>query len=331
VLTDAVRLSATSGVPARLDAVYGALTGSHRPVVAVAVADGAAPVTTAWGTSPGALFQGGSISKVVAALVTLVQVADGALTLDTPVNELLRSWRLPRYRRQRTEVTVRHLLCHGGAVTVREFAGYPPGLPLPSLDAMLDGRGPANSDPVRVSGRPGRKVWYSSGGFLVLQRLLQDVTGRRYDDLAAATVLRPAGMSDAGHGPPPSAARVAAATGDEPWRVHPELAAAGLWCTTLDVVRLVGALQRSVAGEPGSLIPPDLAAEMVTAQLGDHGFGLRVVDRDGSLHLVAVGRTAGFCAEVEAEVHGGRITVGMASDPAAKPLVHELVRSGLTP
>src|ERR1700691_6579386 len=52
------------------------------------------------------LFQAGSISKPVTALVALELAAAGRLDLDADVNDVLTSWRLPTDR----PVTVRHLL-----------------------------------------------------------------------------------------------------------------------------------------------------------------------------------------------------------------------------
>ena len=58
--------------------------------------------------------------------------------------------------------------------------------------------------------------------------------------------------------------------------IYPEHAAAGLWCTPTDLLHLAQAIQSAVAGEPGAVLPQELAGQMVTPQLGNTGLGLRI-------------------------------------------------------
>jgi hypothetical protein len=104
----------------------------------VAVLAGGAVATAAWGAREDTRFQAASISKPVAALTALRLVARGLLELDADVNDYLRSWRLPARHGWAARVTVRHLLCHGGALTMSGYPGYPVGAPLPTLVEILD-------------------------------------------------------------------------------------------------------------------------------------------------------------------------------------------------
>jgi CubicO group peptidase (beta-lactamase class C family) len=244
------------------------------PAAAAAVLAGREEVVAAWGAETDTLFQAASISKPVAALVTLRLVAQDRLSLDVDVNEYLRSWRLPNAGWP--PVTIRHVLGHSGALTVHGFAGYPQDAPQPSLNEVLEGLPPANTPAVRQDGPPGQQWRYSGGGYVLLQQLLEDVTGERFADLAADLVLRPAGMATATYGQPQPSQVAAAHTGGREvgWHVYPELAAAGLWCTPVDLVRLAQAIQASITGDDGALLPRKLAVEMVTPQTGGFGLGL---------------------------------------------------------
>ena len=115
------------------------------PAASAAVVVGHDEVVAAWGADRGTLFQAASISKPVAALMTLRLAAQDRLSLDADVNEYLRSWRLPDGGAGRAPVTIRHLLCHGGALTVSGFPGYAQGAPRPSLTEILDGLPPSNT------------------------------------------------------------------------------------------------------------------------------------------------------------------------------------------
>jgi CubicO group peptidase (beta-lactamase class C family) len=170
------------------------------PVASIAVVADQHTVIEAWGAKTSTLFQAASISKPVAALVTLRLVADGHLDLDADVNRFLASWQLPGDAE--VSVTVRHLLCHGGGLSVHGFPGYQQDQALPSLADILDGRPPSNTAAVRREGPPGREARYSGGGYQILQQLLEDVTGRAFAGLAEELVLRPAGMTTATYAQP---------------------------------------------------------------------------------------------------------------------------------
>jgi CubicO group peptidase (beta-lactamase class C family) len=126
-------------------------------------------------------------------------------------------------------VTVRHLLCHGGGLSVHGFPGYRQDQALPSLADILDGRPPSHTPAVRREGPPGREWRYSGGGSQVLQQLLEDVTGRAFADLAEELVLGPAGMTTATYAQPDPADAAAPHIAGRPeaWMIYPEHAAAG--------------------------------------------------------------------------------------------------------
>ena len=171
------------------------------PVASAAVLVGHDEVVAAWGADTGTLFQATSISKPVAALMTLRLAAQDKLSLDADVNEYLRSWQPPN-RAGQAPVTIRHLLCHADALTVSGFPGYAQGAPRPSLTEILDGLPPSNTPAVRRDGPPGLEWRYSGGGYVVLQQLLEDVAGERFAELAAGLIFRPARMTTATYDQP---------------------------------------------------------------------------------------------------------------------------------
>ena len=108
------------------------------------------PVTTE------TLFQAGSISKPVAAMVALKKVEQGKITLDANINDKLTSWKLPDNElTAKHKVTLANLLSHTGGLTVHGFPGYAPGEAIPTLPQVLDGAPPANTAAVRVDMEPG--------------------------------------------------------------------------------------------------------------------------------------------------------------------------------
>jgi CubicO group peptidase (beta-lactamase class C family) len=139
--------------------------------------------------TPETLFQAASISKPVAAMAALRLVQQGKLDLDEDVNRKLTSWKLPENEFTREKkVTVRELLSHSAGLTVHGFEGYASDAPIPNILQVLDGLKPANSKPIRVDILPGTKNRYAGGGYVVLQQLLLDVSGKQFPLFMQATV-----------------------------------------------------------------------------------------------------------------------------------------------
>jgi CubicO group peptidase (beta-lactamase class C family) len=176
---------------------------------------------------PDEQFQAGSISKPVAALTALRL---GAVDLDADVNAQLRSWQLP----DGDGVTPRQLLSHTAGLGVSFLPGYAEGEPQPTLVQTLDGAPPAVNEPARVEFPRGDGFHYSGGGYVLLQLLLEDLSGRPFAELARELVFEPLGMTSS---------TFEQVSGHR----YPELAAAGLWTTTNDLARFVQALQADAA------------------------------------------------------------------------------------
>ena len=136
---------------------------------------------------------------------------------------------------------------------------------------------------MRREGPPGRESRYSGGGYQVLQQLLEDVTGRAFAGLAEELVLQPAGMTTATYAQPGPADAAAPHIAGRPeaWKIYPEHAAAGLWCTPTDLLHLAQAIQSALAGGPGAVLPQELAGQMVTRQIAEWGLGTRSTIDDG--------------------------------------------------
>jgi CubicO group peptidase (beta-lactamase class C family) len=250
------------------------VAGSDRiPNVGVAVGalDG-----DVWTAGHDLLFPACSISKHVAAFGTLRLVTDATLDLDTDVNAYLSSWQLPGTG----TVTVGQLLAHTAGLTKNWFPGYAAGEPVPSLQQILRGEPPANTPAVRRELPPGTEFRYSGSHYAVLEQLLTDVTQTPFDTLMAALVFEPVGMTDSSYDQRfPYEHRERAARGHcggvpvpGGWHTQPEMAGAGLWSTPADLVCLEREIGRAAVGE-SALLPPDLAAQMLTPQVPG-GFGL---------------------------------------------------------
>ena len=143
------------------------------------------------------LFQAGSISKPVAAMGALLLVQQGKLSLDEDVNTYLKSWKVPENEFTATEkVTLRRLLSHTAGTSVHGFPGYKVGEYIPTLVEILEGKKPqVNTDPVRVTKIPGTECSYSGGGTVIVQLLIEDITGEPFNVWMKKNILVPFGMT----------------------------------------------------------------------------------------------------------------------------------------
>lgn len=257
--------------------------------------------------TPHTLFQAGSISKTFTAVAALRLVEQGVLSLDGDLRILLTSWRLPDspLLEGRT-VTLRGLLSHTAGINQEGGLGYPRTAPLPTLPDILEGRPPANTDPIRVVTAPGT-VWnYSGGGYYITQALMQDATGTRYPELMSRLVFRPLRLRESSFAQPlhqrhlPRAARAAGPDGtplDGGWRVNPELAAGGLWTTPRDIARLLIAISRAVRGNSRAFLGSAAAAQLMTRGLGNWGLGVDLGSPGGARRFGHTGHNIGFSSE----------------------------------
>jgi CubicO group peptidase (beta-lactamase class C family) len=293
-------------------------------------AGGSEPVT------PETIFPAASLSKPVTALAALCLVQQRKLMLDQPLNEKLTSWKVADNEfTRRNKPTLREVLSHSAGFPAHAFAGYPAGSRLPTLIEILDGKRPANSPSVRVQFVPGSKFQYSGGGYLVLQQIIVDVTRKPFSDALRALVFAPLEMRHSGfQQPPPSEFEAQAATGHErgtalpgKWRIHPELAAAGLWTTPTDLARFVIAIQRAKRGDSGAILEPNMAAEMLRKQSGEFGLGVVVSGSGSSAYFEHDGAFAGFRCRVIGFVETGQGAVFLTNGDRGLALINELVES----
>ena len=149
------------------------------------------------------VFATASMSKWFAAYGVMTLVADGRLDLDAPVSNFLTRWQLPPGEFDNGQVTVRRLLSHtAGFSDGLGFGDYGADEELPSLEASLSRpRASSNREvSIAVTAQPGAGFEYSGGGYLMLELIVEEVSGQRVADYMGESVFDPLGMSRSGYG-----------------------------------------------------------------------------------------------------------------------------------
>ncbi|MFI6032821.1 serine hydrolase domain-containing protein [Streptomyces sp. NPDC051315] len=210
-------------------------------------------------------FDLASLTKLFTAVAAVQQIERGTLGIDARVGAYLPDFRAAAAH----DITVRQLLTH--------TSGLRPELPL--YDCEDDAERLALLRAEAPSGEPGRYL-YSDLNMLLLQQLLERLTGRSLDVLVHDGITRPLGMTSTGFGPCPGAA----ATEDQrrPWAkadrgmlrgvVHDENAwalggvagHAGLFSTGRDLAVFCRTLLAGGSHGPARILGPDFVELLLT-------------------------------------------------------------------
>jgi CubicO group peptidase (beta-lactamase class C family) len=133
-------------------------------------------------------FDIGSVTKLFTATAAMQLVERGELDLDADVNGLLPAVRIPETFPQ--PVTTAHLLTHTAGFAERLFVGMVAGSPgdVGPLADTLEGNLPPRIRP------PGEVHQYSNHGMALAGHVVEELSGRRFEEYVAAEILAPLGM-----------------------------------------------------------------------------------------------------------------------------------------
>lgn len=139
-------------------------------------------------------FNLGSIAKPVTVWAVLTLARDGRIDLDAPVQPYLTRFTLPGGEFDVSGVTVRRLLQHVAGTNNHGYGGYSIGEDQPADIIALS----QTYEPLQLVREPGTQYVYSGGGFVLLQMMIEDVTGQGFDAYVREQVFAPLGMADSG-------------------------------------------------------------------------------------------------------------------------------------
>jgi CubicO group peptidase (beta-lactamase class C family) len=289
----------------------------HIPGVSVAVINnyklewakgyGMADVAANSAVTPATLFLAGSISKSVNALGVLKLADQKKIDLYKNINDYLKSWKFPEdsFTKDR-KVTTANLLSHTAGLSVHGFPGYTPGDSLPTVQQILDGQRPANTEAVRSIFPPGTKFKYSGGGTTISQLMITDLTKKPYEQYMEEEVLRPLNMQNSTYRQPLEKGAwrqyaTAYSTNEQPvkgrFHIYPEMAAAGLWTNPTDLSKFIIETQLSYMGKSNKVLSTAMTRTMLTFYIDSSvGMGVFLPEQDGKKFFSHGGADEGFRA-----------------------------------
>jgi CubicO group peptidase (beta-lactamase class C family) len=277
--------------------------------------------------TPGHVFQAASLAKCVTAWALARLAEQGRLDLDAPIERYLPRGALSARGFDPARITARRLLSHTGGISLPDIPRIEPGREPPPLD-------------VRVIGPAGR-FRYSGGGYALLARSIEEISGERFADHVARNVLEPLAMRRSSFDPSSPLAQDAATGHDErgaplPFYRYGVPAAAGLFSTAADLARFAAAHFPGPDGEPAgrgvlaprtiaTLIAPSTGTQREDGLWAEYGLGYEVERLAGGRMLVGHhGVNRGWRALLAIEPARHRALVALANSDAAMPALDAL-------
>jgi CubicO group peptidase (beta-lactamase class C family) len=273
--------------------------------------------------TPDTRFRIGSITKQFTAAAILLLQEHGKLKVEAPLKTYL-----PDTPPAWSDVTIFNLLTHtSGIPDFIHLADFPNFETLPLLPDQLIAK--IRDKPLEFA--PGSARSYSNAGYLLLGRVIEQVSGQTFAEFIQENIFNPAGMMDSGydvhatiiHGRASGYTRSSGGFENAPYiDMHIPFAAGGLYSTTGDLLRW----ERALFG--GKILSAASLEEMTTPFKQNYGFGVVVRTLDGDKIVEHSGSLEGFNTEL---IYGSRdnvvvVVLSNVSGPAADRLANDLFK-----
>jgi CubicO group peptidase (beta-lactamase class C family) len=196
----------------------------------------------------------------------------GKIDLDAPISTYLTRWELPESGFDNDQVSVRRLLSHtAGLVDGLGFGDYEADEALPTLEESLSR--PRGSDDeqaqIELGREPGSEWDYSGGGYLILQLIVEEVSGMSFGQYMQSAVFEPLGMTRSTYGYLGDLGNISGSYDRQgnpaPLYRYAAAGATGLSSSAADLSRF------AQAQIPGSSVAPVLPLASVAAMREPHG------------------------------------------------------------
>ncbi len=253
------------------------------------------------------LFEAGSTSKALTAAGVLHLVERKLFDLDGSINDKLVTWKIPdnEYTKE-IKTNLRHLLTHTSGINRPDGGFEIEKEKIPTLNQVLNGEPPAVNRPVKVLTFPGKKHDYSNFGYIIIQKLLEDVSGTSFPDIMKKIVFKPLEMNNSTFDYPSGELKKKATVphdkngeAKEPG-LHPTaFAQGGLLTTPLDLGKYVVELMNAYNGKSSRILSSSMVKKMFTPEVNlnpkesmgftGQGLGIFIIEKEKDIFFAHPG------------------------------------------
>jgi CubicO group peptidase (beta-lactamase class C family) len=229
------------------------------------------------------MYQVGSCSKFITALVVAKLYELGKLDYDVDINKYLKKWKCPKLKTG-SGPTLRMLLTHtSGSDDSNGYLGSEPITQLKQTNELniqiINGKKYAKG--INFNEPPG-KFRYSGAGYQVVQQVIEEITGKPLYQVMEKYIFKPLNMTHStGKLIYPKSTRLndhkyPIASMNNTYRMYAETAAAGVWMSAGDLLALSIDLLKSYHDDNGTLLKRDTLLKVISGDVdvGSIQYGL---------------------------------------------------------
>lgn len=284
--------------------------------------------------TPETAFQVGELSQPVSAATVLRLVEENVLKLDeqlgTYFTEIAFAGRKFRPS-EKISITLSSLLSHAAGFYPWTSSGYSRTSATPDLAQILRGEEPAQNYFSFRGFDPEAGVRFSDFNYVLLEKYLEDKTGKKLDELARKEVFSRLGLKNTFFGLPVSGDIASGHLREGPevdgsWYKYPEQAARGLWSTPSDYLKFVIDLMDCARTGKKGLLSAELARQMLSPQAPQIGYGFRLEGEHEKFKIYMKGKTHGYRTALLIYPALGQGVVVMTNSENGGVLIDEILR-----
>jgi len=271
------------------------------------------------------IFQAASISKCLTAFCVMRFVEEGKLDLKKDVNNYLKFWKVRNRKGKLVKVTLKQLLSHTAGIYCTGFEGHKKQKTL--FPRMFRSEKPVRNEETFCKYKKG-EFHYSGGGYMIIQKILEDVSDQRFSKIMKEKVLRPLDMKKSAFSFPISRNFVTGYSNGKKVHYHFHLhkAAAGLWTTSEDLCKFIIEIQKSFQGE-SELLSKKFARKMLKPVVKAEGnfMGLGFFITKDKKQFYHTGHNVGFGNKFLADFKGEGIVI-LTNEGNSKKFIKEVIK-----
>ncbi|MFW9923356.1 MAG: serine hydrolase domain-containing protein, partial [Candidatus Thorarchaeota archaeon] len=207
--------------------------------------------------------------------VILKAAEENLRELNEPVNKKLKVWKIPESDfTKEIEITLQHLLTHTAGINRPDsMFGCEEGSN-PTIEQVLRGENPAKNDPVQIEFVPGTDHKYSNFGFVIIQKYLEDIMDKQFQEITKEMIFQPLEMTSSQFGYNSKMDRMKAIVphnenGEaEESGIHTSaLAMGGLVTTPHDLSKFVIEIMKAYSNQKSKYLSKSIVAKMLSTEV----------------------------------------------------------------
>lgn len=134
-------------------------------------------------------FSIASVGKVFTATLIMKFVESGRLKLNEPISNYLPGITIPNINK----ITIHHLLSHTSGLG--NYMSHPEYSKMLNKQLQIDDIIPLITEQPLLFNEPGLRHEYSNSGFIVLGKILENLAGKKYEEILDEVILKPISMT----------------------------------------------------------------------------------------------------------------------------------------